>query len=74
MCVFLVTRDFRLALPRDATGLSAVCFCGISCSYSLTISEVKTIFGDINKTFDRVWHNVLLLKLKFVGSTGSLLG
>ena len=26
-----------MALPRGAKGLSAVCDCGISCSYSLTI-------------------------------------
>ena len=28
--VFLVSRDCCVALPRDATGLSAVCDCGIS--------------------------------------------
>ena len=28
--VFLVSRDCCLTLPRDATGLSAVCDCGIS--------------------------------------------
>ena len=28
--VFLVSRDFCVALPRDTTGLSAVCDCGIS--------------------------------------------
>ena len=26
----LVSRDCCVALPRDATGLSAVCYCGIS--------------------------------------------
>ena len=35
--VFLVSRDGWAALPRGATGLSAVCECGISWSYSLTI-------------------------------------
>ena len=28
--VFLVSRDWCVALPRSATGLSAVCDCGIS--------------------------------------------
>ena len=28
--VFLVSRDCCLALPHDATGVSAVCDCGIS--------------------------------------------
>ena len=37
--VFLVSRDGWAALPRGATGLSAVCDCGISWSYSLTILE-----------------------------------
>ena len=32
-----MSRDGWGALPRDATGLSAVCDCGISSSYSLTI-------------------------------------
>ena len=35
--VFLVSRDCCVAPPHDATGLSAVCDCGISRSYSLTI-------------------------------------
>ena len=34
---FLVSRDCCLALSHDATGLSAVCDCGIYWSYSLTI-------------------------------------
>ena len=35
--VFLVSRDcyVTVALPHDVTGLSAVCDCGISLSYSL---------------------------------------
>ena len=38
--VFLVSRDGCVALPHDATGLSAVCDCGISCAYSLTIFDI----------------------------------
>ena len=30
LCVFLVSRNCCVALPHDTTGLSAVCFCGIS--------------------------------------------
>ena len=29
-----------MALPNDATGLSAVCDCGVSLSYSLTFLAV----------------------------------
>ena len=35
--------------------------------------EVRTIFSDISKAFDRVWHQGLLYKLQTVGITGSLL-
>ena len=34
-------RDCCVALPRGAMGFSAVCDCGISGSYSLTIFEGK---------------------------------
>ena len=36
-----MSRDGWAALPRGATGLSAVCDCGISWSYSLTILEAN---------------------------------
>ena len=35
--VFLVSLDGGEVLPRDAIGVSAVCDCGISCLYSLSI-------------------------------------
>ena len=35
--------------------------------------EVRAIFCDISKAFDRVWHKSLLAKLKSVGITDSLL-
>lgn len=35
--------------------------------------EVRAIFCDISKAFDRVWHRGLLLKLQSVGITGSIL-
>ena len=34
--------------------------------------EVRAIFCDISKAFDRVWHKGLLFKLKSAGVTGSL--
>ena len=35
--------DCCVALPRGAMCWSAVCDCGISCSYSLTISESQSL-------------------------------
>ena len=35
--------------------------------------EVRAVFCDISKAFDRVWHKGLLYKLSSVGITGSLI-
>ena len=35
--------------------------------------EVRTVFCDISKTFDRVWHQGLIHKLSSIGISGSLL-
>ena len=35
--------------------------------------EVRAIFCDISKAFDRVWHKGLLIKLESVGISGRLL-
>ena len=42
--VFLVSRDCCVAPPHDATALSAVCDCGISWSYSVTVLLRNPIF------------------------------
>ena len=40
--VLLVSRDCCVALPRGGMGLSVVCECGYSLSYSLTILTHET--------------------------------
>ena len=41
--VFLVSRDCWVALPRDATGLSAVCDCGISDYFWTPLPPTKVL-------------------------------
>ena len=36
--------------------------------------EVRVVFCDISKAFDRVWHKGILIKLKSIGITGHILG
>ena len=35
--------------------------------------EVRTVFCDIGKAFDRVWHEGLIYKLKAAGVSGDVL-
>ena len=35
--------------------------------------EVRGVFLDLSKAFDKVWHDVLIFKLKSLGISGSLL-
>ena len=35
--------------------------------------EVRAVFCDVSKAFDRVWHKGLLFKLNYVGINGTLL-
>ena len=44
-----MSRGCCVALPRDAMGLSAVCDCGISWSYSLAILEMASLHSGLNK-------------------------
>ena len=45
-------------------------FSSFDCNPSL---EVRSIFLDISKAFDKIWHEGLLYKLKSFGISGSLL-
>ena len=52
LVAFLVSLGGCVALPRGAMGLSAVCDCSISCSYSLTIFEAEQLDGTL-----RAWSH-----------------
>ena len=47
-----------MALPRGAMGLSAVCDCGISGSYSLTIIDYFDVFVE---NCNAIWYSLLKL-------------
>ena len=59
-------------LPRDSTVNQLVDIYNTSCQALDEGKEVRAIFCDISKAFDRVWHKSLLFKLHSVGISGSL--
>ena len=50
-------------------GITHEIFEAFDCNSSL---EVRSVFLDLPKAFDKVWHEVLLYKLKSVGILGEL--
>ena len=53
-----MSRDGCVALPHGAMVLSAVCNCGISCSYSLTIFVKESpIRCDVTQC-GQIYHNL----------------
>ena len=41
--------------------------------FLLTLVDMKGLFLDISKAFDKVWHKGLLFKLSLYGISGNLL-
>ena len=60
-------------VPRDSTTNQLVEMYNVFCKALDEGKEVRAIFCDISKAFDRVWHKGLLFKLKNVGISGCLL-
>ena len=60
-------------VPGDSTVNQLVDIYNTFCKALDNGLEVRAIFCDISKAFDRVWHKGLLAKLKSVGITDSLL-
>ena len=60
-------------IPADSTVNQLVDIYNTFCKALDEGKEVRAIFCDVSKAFDRVWHKGLLFKLKSVGITDSLL-
>ena len=65
-----MSHDYCVSLPRGATALSAVCDCGISLSYSLTIfnslefSVMNVILAIGGMHFVKDPYNLTLARIK----------
>ena len=60
-------------IPKDSTINQLTFLYDKFCQALDNGKEVRVVFCDISKTFDRVWHAGLLCKLEAVGISGSLL-
>ena len=60
-------------IPGDSTVNQLTCLYNTFCQALDAGKEVKAVFCDINKAFDRVWHTGLLAKLRAAGVTGEVL-
>ena len=78
--VFNFFRDNRVItslqsgfIPGDSTVNQLVDVYNTFCKALDEGKEVRAVFCDISKAFDRVWHRGLLFKLQIAGISGSLL-
>ncbi|MEW8547700.1 MAG: reverse transcriptase domain-containing protein, partial [Candidatus Thiodiazotropha sp.] len=60
-------------IPGDSTVNQLTYLYNTFCQALDAGKEVRVIFCDVSKAFDRVWHEGLLLKLEAAGVSGSLL-
>ena len=59
--------------PGDSTTNQLTYLYNCYCKALDAGKEVRVVFFDISKAFDRVWHKGLIVKLKAVGISGNLL-
>ena len=60
-------------IPGDSTVNQLTYLYNTFCQALDSGKEVRVVFCDVSKAFDRVWHEGLLLKLEAAGKTGNLL-
>ena len=78
--LFNFTRDHEILtslqsgfIPGDSTVNQLVDIYNTFCRALDDGKEVRAVFCDVSKAFDRVWHQGLLYKLQLIGISGSLL-
>ena len=69
----IITPSLSGFIPGDSSVKQLVCIYNDLCSSFDSGTTAQTVFFDISKAFDRVWHKGLLVKLKAIGSRGLLL-
>ncbi|MCW4309281.1 MAG: reverse transcriptase family protein, partial [Candidatus Thiodiazotropha endolucinida] len=60
-------------IPGDSTTNQLTFLYNTFCQALDSGKEIRVVFCDVSKAFDRVWHKGLLCKLKAAGISGSLL-
>ena len=69
----LLTSLQSVIVPKDSIVNQLVDVYNTFCKALDEGKEVRSVFCDISKAFDRVWHRGLLLKLNQIGISGVLL-
>ena len=72
-CIHTFSTSFETFCPGDSTVNQLIDIYNTFCKALNEGKQVRCIFCDISKAFDRVWHKGLLFKLQSAGVSGSLL-
>jgi len=60
-------------MPGDSTGYQLISLYNVIAKALDEGEEVRAVFCDVSKAFDKVWHKGLIYKLKLYGIRGNLL-
>ena len=69
----IITKSQSGFLPKDSTTCQLAYLYHNLCKSLDSGKEVRLVFCDVSKAFDRVWHRGIYIKLKSIGITGIML-